>query len=991
MSDDIISFYKKPSNDHVDESTELSVNEPVVTEETSDPFHGFLNTLAETIKKTKANEFNKTEQTASNITEAKDPFDNFLVNVASIIKKDEKIQTDEQIKEATIGFIEKLKEEPVTEGTSSKKQKAKYLPNKLLKKIAAKKSKAPLPVINLETGLPEVDDISAAVSEQKEETIVQKVNTVTEDVVEETEPQTNNTYVKQLETIDKNKREKNKITKPGDIKGLIEKQVREQINKLRQELSQVAMTAGGGGSVAVQYANGGTMNGDLNVTGKYLSGGRDLSTIFTGGGGGGSSDRLISGAEQLVLNFDGSVTFPDNTIRPPEDTIISLESENTALSAFTRVSLSPYAFFAYDVNSNSITFDSIDNTITLTSQDQYEWLFNDKGELIGPSNILTVNSDLSTIGKILSGGRDLADIFLTTETDSQTLSYTPSSFNLSISNGNTVSLASLSSVPTDLSFLSVSGNWNTAYNIATAYQNVSSSFVTNSTVNTLSSLLTPLTLTKTLTSQLVLNSDFNAYQTDVAATTATLLPVSIYQNASGNWQNAYDNAVFDVKGTTNQIVATKTNSTPGNNSYTLSFPNSAAFPGSVSIAGNLTVAGTAAYINVDNLVVKDNLIYLNDGNYGSNVLDIGIVANFTQGPLGYQHTGLVRRAEQGYPGVWTLFSGLTTEPLSAANLDWNDKNIVIDSLSANILGNLSGDYVTVGTGNSDQWNYSYNVATFVQANSANWEESAEIIPTVTNYLSTTPVDLSSVNVFGALLSGGRDLKDIFLTTETDSQTLSYTPSSYELSISNGNTVSLASLSSVPTDLSFLSVSGNWNTAYNIATAYQSTSGSFVTSTVLNSVSSQLVTNSTFNSYQTSVAASTATLLPTTVYQNASGAWNDTYTIVSTNSAAWNALKTEAATIQIELPDNKDYILDARSAYTYTISAVHFYAVTGTGNLSLEINNVILPEFNQRTITNTLLTIYLTTNNTISSGQTLTAMVSNNSFMNDLIIEVIYYR
>jgi hypothetical protein len=43
---------------------------------------------------------------------------------------------------------------------------------------------------------------------------------------------------------------------------------------------------GGGGSNAVQYANGGTMNGNLNVTGKYLSGGVDLASIFSGGGSG---------------------------------------------------------------------------------------------------------------------------------------------------------------------------------------------------------------------------------------------------------------------------------------------------------------------------------------------------------------------------------------------------------------------------------------------------------------------------------------------------------------------------------------------------------------------------------------------------------------------------------------------------------------------------------------------------------------------------------
>jgi hypothetical protein len=47
------------------------------------------------------------------------------------------------------------------------------------------------------------------------------------------------------------------------------------------------------------------------------------------------------------------------------------------------------------------------------------------------------------LGKILSGDKDLADIFLTSETDSQTLTFTQSSANLSISSGNTVSLSSL--------------------------------------------------------------------------------------------------------------------------------------------------------------------------------------------------------------------------------------------------------------------------------------------------------------------------------------------------------------------------------------------------------------------------------------------------------------------------------------------------------------------------------------------------------------------
>lgn len=46
-------------------------------------------------------------------------------------------------------------------------------------------------------------------------------------------------------------------------------------------------------------------------------------------------------------------------------------------------------------------------------------------------------------------------------------------------------------------------------------------------------------------------------------------------------------------------------------------------------------------------------------------------------------------------------------------------------------------------GNSSLWNSTF---TTVQANSATWEESAEILPTVTNYLSTSNVLISGLNV-----------------------------------------------------------------------------------------------------------------------------------------------------------------------------------------------------------------------------------------------------
>jgi hypothetical protein len=95
---------------------------------------------------------------------------------------------------------------------------------------------------------------------------------------------------------------------------------------------------GGGGSVATQYANGGTMNGDLNVNANYLSGGVNLLDIFVTSDSdsqtlsfnesnaqlsisngntvslsalsGEFTDRLVRGSYQVVLSGDGNLTVP---------------------------------------------------------------------------------------------------------------------------------------------------------------------------------------------------------------------------------------------------------------------------------------------------------------------------------------------------------------------------------------------------------------------------------------------------------------------------------------------------------------------------------------------------------------------------------------------------------------------------------------------------------------------------------------------------------
>jgi hypothetical protein len=457
VSDEIINFYKKAADtEEPQKPIEEQKEEPApVLPQPDEPFDKFLLELAEKLKKEKVITEKQqevfVEQVQQPISEdTNDPFKKFLDSFASNLKEDKIVNREENIKEATISFINKLKEQPaepfiIKDQPLVRAKKKDYLPQKFAKKL-------PEPVIE----------------EPVEEELVEPVEIL--------EPQTGNKYVQELQATDKvsKKQIPEKIKKLSDIKAVVTEQVTEQFNKLRQMYPNFMPHGGGGGGTnAVQYALGGTMDGDLNVTGKYLSGGVDIGTLF--GGGESAADRLVSGSQSLILNPDGTVSYPNNFIVPPDGEILNIESEtNTSeLSGFTRISLSPFGFFAYDNNNNSISFSSADDTIVLASKDEYEWKFNSEGILEGPNNTLTVNG-LSSLGKILSGDRDLADIFLTAETDNQTLSWNATGYELSISNGNTISLSSLSAAPSlgreDVNTLVVenSGTWNAAYKFAVA-------------------------------------------------------------------------------------------------------------------------------------------------------------------------------------------------------------------------------------------------------------------------------------------------------------------------------------------------------------------------------------------------------------------------------------------------------------------------------------------------------------------------------------------
>ena len=120
---DIIDFYKKADTDSKPEEPlkeQVETPEPVVSEavavsipESNDPFDKFLFNLAEKLKTEKKiteqqqQQFN--ERVVKPTTNPEDPFAKFLESFAGLVKEDENINKEDNIKEATIDFINKLK------------------------------------------------------------------------------------------------------------------------------------------------------------------------------------------------------------------------------------------------------------------------------------------------------------------------------------------------------------------------------------------------------------------------------------------------------------------------------------------------------------------------------------------------------------------------------------------------------------------------------------------------------------------------------------------------------------------------------------------------------------------------------------------------------------------------------------------------------------------------------------------------------------------
>ena len=427
--------------------------------------------------------------------------------------------------------------------------------------------------------------------------------------------------------------------------------------------------------------------------------------------------------------------------------------------------------------------------------------------------------------------------YLTSETDSQTLSFT--SPNLTISNGNTVNLSTLASSLTTTNLAEGTNLYFTnervddrVATLVQAGQNITVTY--NDALNTLT-----ISAATQIGGGYDLSNNTTDDLTEGAANlyfTATRVNTAFDSYVTGGTGVDVTNGVISI----GQSVGTTDDVTFNN----------------MIVDGNLTVNGTTTTINATELAIEDNMIYLNDGSTVTNP-DLGWVGNYNDGT--YAHAGVFRDASDG---VFKFFDGYTPEPgqtidtshatfsfadikvenallnSSPTNANHATTKAYVDSATSslsNTVSNLTTDDIAEGLSNlyytnarsraaisvtgSLGYNSTTGVISYTQpTNVSAFTNDAGYLTSYTETDPTVPAHVKSITTteksnWNTAYGWGDHSTQGYLTAETDSQTLSFT--SPNLTISNGNTVNLSALLD-DTNLARITSAG-FNTADGILT------------------------------------------------------------------------------------------------------------------------------------------------------------------------------
>jgi hypothetical protein len=488
---------------------------------------------------------------------------------------------------------------------------------------------------------------------------------------------------------------------------------------------------GGGGSVAVQYANGGIMNGDLNVKGSYLSGGVDLLDIFSSGG---LPDRLISGSYQVVLSSNGAVAFPDNLI-----------IDNSTISNLT---LNDYGGGSSVLSGSQIEVvgarTTITNGVTSTAGDS---ILAARGQVTLDSNKAVM--EYGVINSLGGGSSLISQNRFAAENDAvmeqvvtNTLGESSSLIvqNQVIVNSNVLigrrvtnildgnTLTNFSGWTFDNSYGSLIFPDNTTQTTAytgmpgnLAYTNQDTIFQQNVTIQGNLTALGTSTFHNTI------------FTTTSALSVVNLGPgpaLYVYQAAG-----PYDVASFyDGDGIEVLHVG---NAQPGGRGFV---GINESFPGAeLTVNGAISSNGDVSVVNMQTL----NAVGI--GTYAPLYFNLDVNGPAGNGSIGNSYGNLSFGASSDI--LINPNNNLLLGPVGNVGIGTTTPSVKL-TVNGAISSNAT---ITVEGGNSNDWNSTY---TTVNAYSASWEETADIIPTVTNYLSTNNIFLSSAAVADDIHVGG---------------------------------------------------------------------------------------------------------------------------------------------------------------------------------------------------------------------------------------------
>ena len=402
--------------------------------------------------------------------------------------------------------------------------------------------------------------------------------------------------------------------------------------------------------------------------------------------------------------------------------------------------------------------------------------------------------------------------------------------------------------------------------------------------------------------------------TSDAWTDVTPVYVVDYSPLSGNWQSAYTTVLAN-------------SASKWDNSAAITYVDGKFLPlsggvidGNLSVHGNLFVTGSSAVISAINLIVSDPLIYLGEGN-PNNSVDLGFIGNFVSSPIGYQHTGLVRLHDKN---EWTLFSGLTTEPLSSSSISRTDSTFKVDTLNANLKGNLltstnvfgylsSNNVLYAFGGNSNLWNLVY---TTVQGNSATWGSGLTTLAALSANWQSTYLTTSALSA---------NWNSVYTTVRSNSSSWG----------SGLTTLAALSANWQSTYLTTSALSANWNSVYTTVQGNSATWGEGLTTLAALSANWQ-------STYLTTSALSAN--------------WNSVYSTVNSLSDSWGSTALQSgtilsggnsfgATLPIGTDDGYSLVLETSNTPRITIlsggnvgigNANPNYALTVTGDISANV-------------------------------------------------------